>query len=94
MHQLPAGWVEVSRWCLRSPCGDYTVCKIGLAEGWRYELWKGKSQIVVGMSTAADAIREYNRLITSSSSVEAVGPKSLQPAAGDPAGQLSFLEAS
>jgi hypothetical protein len=55
-NQLPAGWVEVSPWCIRSDDGLYTICKV-FVTGWVYELWHGKNLIAVGMSTAQDAIR-------------------------------------
>lgn len=34
---------------------DYSICKVGLAEGWRYEVWKGDAQLVVGLHSAEDA---------------------------------------
>jgi hypothetical protein len=88
-------WERVSDWCIRSPCGEYTIAKIGLVEGWRYELWHGKNQIVVGMLSASEAIRAYtSRLATLGSSSPASGAKSSQSPAGAQAEQLSFIDAS
>lgn len=99
MSQLPAGWVEVSPWCIRTADGNYTICKYGIGDGVvRYELWHLKNQVAVNLPSAAAAIREHTlrlaSLPTSNSSTPAAGPKSSQSQAGDQAGQLSFLEAS
>lgn len=37
---------------------DYSVCKIGSADGWSYECWKGSEQLVVGLQTA-DAAKAW-----------------------------------
>ena len=79
-NQLPAGWVEVSRWCIRSADSLYTICKIGLGDNeYRYELWKGNEQLSVGMSTAQDAIRLHTSIM---GTLPAAGAKSSQSPAG------------
>jgi hypothetical protein len=87
----PNGWRRVSDYCIARD--DWTICKVWV-NGWRYELWQGKNQLAVGMSTAAEAIREYSRRTTSNNSAPAPGPKSSPSPDGAPAAQLSFLEAS
>jgi hypothetical protein len=84
-HQLPSGWVEVpgNAYCIRSECGQWTVCKIGGADGWRYELWNLKEAVAVGMNSAAEAIRECESRRMSSSSAPAAGAKSSPSPAGD-----------
>lgn len=52
--RVPKGWSFVSEYCIRR--GDYTVCKIGSADGWTYELWKLNEQLVVNLPTAEEAI--------------------------------------
>jgi hypothetical protein len=34
--RIPDGWKFVSEYCIRN--GDYTICRIGGADGDRYEL--------------------------------------------------------
>lgn len=53
MH-VPKGWTFVSEYCIRR--GDYTICKIGSADGWRYELWLLKEQLAVNLLSAQAAI--------------------------------------
>ena len=36
--------------------GEWTVCRIGSASGWSYELWSGKQQIEVNLPSAQAAI--------------------------------------
>lgn len=38
-----------------SDIGGYTVCAIGGAEGWRFEVWCGREQIAVRLPTAEEA---------------------------------------
>lgn len=49
------GWAYVSDYCIRR--GDYTVIKIGSADGWRYELWQLNEQLVVNLQSAEVAIK-------------------------------------
>jgi hypothetical protein len=73
-RELPPGWVEVSPWCIRSDDGRFTICKYGIADDeYRYELWKGKDQLSVGMPTALDATRLHLSIMDSS---QEAGPKS------------------
>lgn len=52
--RVPGGWTYVSEYCIRS--GDYTVVKIGGANGWTYEIWKLKEQLAIGLPSAQAAI--------------------------------------
>lgn len=52
--RVPDGWAYVSEYCIRN--GDYTICKIGGADGYRYELWKLTEQLVVNLPSAQAAI--------------------------------------
>jgi hypothetical protein len=81
-NQFPAGWVEISDWCIRSDDGQYTVCRV-FVTGWVYELWHGKNLIAVGMSTAQDAIRLHTSITVTS---QEAGAKSSQSLGGDQAG--------
>lgn len=56
--RVPEGWQFVSEYCIRN--GDYTICKIGTADGVRYELWKLKEQLFVNLPTAQAAIEVFN----------------------------------
>jgi hypothetical protein len=51
-----------NRYCLLSPCGAFTICKIGTADGYRYELWKGKEQVRVNLPSALAAWGEWTRI--------------------------------
>jgi hypothetical protein len=55
--RIPDGWEYVSDYCIKR--GDYTICKIGSADGWRYELWRLTEQIAVNMPSAQAAIEAY-----------------------------------
>jgi hypothetical protein len=67
----------------------WTVCKIGVDhDRYTYELWKGKEQISVGMSTALDAIRLHESIMAST---QEAGTKSSRSQDGD---QIDLLEAS
>lgn len=55
--RVPDGWAYVSEYCIRN--GDYTICKIGTADGVRYELWQLKEQIEVNLPDAHAAIEIY-----------------------------------
>ena len=85
---IPEGWKKVSDWCIRSADGSATICKV-FVSGWVYELWIGKNQIAVGMSTAQDAIRLHGQIV---STMQVVGTSSSASQDGDQVGQLSFLE--
>ena len=90
---LPDGWKKLSDWCIAK--GDYTVCKIGGLNGWSYELWHLKNQLVVGLRSAEDAIRECERQATTlSNSAQAAGATSMPLPDGAQQSQLSFIEAS
>lgn len=52
--RVPDGWVYVSDYCLTR--GDFTIVRIGTADGVRYELWKLKEQLAVNLPTAESAI--------------------------------------
>jgi hypothetical protein len=85
-RDLPDGWERLSDWCIRSPDGLWTICKIGAAKGYVYELWHLKNQIVVNLPSADAAIREHTlrqaSSHTSNSSAPAAGPKSSPSQAG------------
>jgi hypothetical protein len=55
--RIPEGWEYVIDYCIKN--GEYTICRIGGADGWRYELWRAKEQISVNLPTCADAILAY-----------------------------------
>jgi hypothetical protein len=55
--RIPEGWEYVSDYCIKN--GEYTICRIGGADGWSYELWRMKEQISVNLPTSADAISAY-----------------------------------
>jgi len=45
-----------NKYCERSECGQYTVCAIGGADGFRFEGWFGKQQLEpVNLATAEEA---------------------------------------
>jgi len=52
--RVPKGWSYVSEYCIRR--GEYTICKIGSADGWRYELWRLSEQLAVNLPSAEAAI--------------------------------------
>lgn len=56
-NTLPDGWARVSNYCVRN--GDYTICKIGGADGWRYELWRLTEQLAVNLITRDEAIEVW-----------------------------------
>lgn len=64
-HSLPDGWSHVSDYCIRN--GEYTICKIGGAEGWRYELWRLSEQLTVNLLTLDAAIEVWREMPTLSS---------------------------
>ena len=57
--RVPKGWIYVSEYCIRR--GDYTVCKIGGAEGWRYELWRLTEQLAVNLPSVEEAVEIFQR---------------------------------
>jgi hypothetical protein len=88
----PDGWHRVSDYCIRTDDRLWTICKIGVDhDRWSYELWKGKEQLSVGMSTALDAIRLHSQITATSPEA---GTKSSSSQVGDQAEQLSCIEAS
>ena len=56
-NSLPDGWKQLSNYCLRN--GDYTICKIGGADGWKYELWRLTDQTAVNLLTLETAIEVW-----------------------------------
>lgn len=56
--RIPEGWKCVSEYCIRN--GDYTIVRIGGADGWRYELWRLKEQLAVSLPSAQAAIEMLN----------------------------------
>lgn len=63
--KLPEGWKRVSSYCIRN--GDYTICKIGGADGWRYELWRLTEQFAVNLLTLDAAIEVWREVSALSS---------------------------
>lgn len=60
--RIPEGWEYVSDYCIRQ--GDYTICRIGGAQGFTYELWRGKEQIAVNLPNAQAAIEQWQASVT------------------------------
>lgn len=91
-----SGWNRLSDYCIRSPCGEYTICKIGLKDGWRFELWKGRNCVKDSMLTAQEAIRAYTSRqdIRVSSIQPKTGSASAAESTGDQAELSLFTEAS
>lgn len=56
----PDGWMQVSPYCIRRE--DYTVIKIGGADGWTYELWRLNEQLVVNLTSAQAAIEAWEMI--------------------------------
>lgn len=56
--RLPEGWEYVSDYCIRR--GDFTICRIGGADGWRYELWHLTEQLAVNLPSAQAAIEMFH----------------------------------
>ena len=52
--RIPEGWEYVSEYCIKR--GDFTICRIGGADGVRYELWKLSEQLEVNLPSAEEAI--------------------------------------
>lgn len=63
--RVPDGWAYVSGYCIRN--GNYTICKIGTADGVRYELWKLKEQLAVNLPSAQAAIEAHDESQTKAS---------------------------
>jgi hypothetical protein len=57
---LPKGWSHVSEYCIRN--GDYTICKIGGADGLKYELWHLTEQMAVNLLTLNVAIEVWHEM--------------------------------
>jgi hypothetical protein len=58
--RVPDGWQFVSEYCIRSECEQWTICRIGSADGVRYELWRLKEQVAVNLLTAEAAIETFH----------------------------------
>lgn len=56
--RIPEGWEFVSDYCIK--CGDFTIVRIGGADGWRYELWKLNEQLAVNLPSAQAAIETFH----------------------------------
>jgi hypothetical protein len=56
--RIPDGWTFVSEYCIRN--GDFTIVRIGGADGYRYELWKLKEQLEVNLITAEAALETFH----------------------------------
>lgn len=56
--RLPDGWTYVSDYCIKRD--DFTICRVGGAEGYRYELWNLTEQLVVNLPSAQAAIEALN----------------------------------
>lgn len=56
--RIPDGWEYVSDYCVRN--GDYTICRVGGADGWRYELWRLSEQLDVNLESAQAAIEMFH----------------------------------
>jgi hypothetical protein len=56
--RIPDGWEFVSNYCIKR--GDFTICRIGGADGWRYELWKLTEQLEVNLPSAEAAIEMFH----------------------------------
>lgn len=59
-NKLPDGWTRVSNYCIRN--GNYTICKIGGADGYRYELWRLTDQLAVNLETLEAAIEVWHEM--------------------------------
>jgi len=57
--RIPDGWTVVSDYCIKR--GDFTICRIGSAAGWTYELWRLKENLAVNLPTAQAAIEAWGR---------------------------------
>jgi hypothetical protein len=51
------GWQRLSDYAYRN--GDWTICHVSLAEGWRFELWKFQEQIEVNLMTVDAALEKW-----------------------------------
>jgi hypothetical protein len=56
--RIPDGWDFVSNYCIKR--GDFTICRIGGADGWRYELWKLSEQLEVNLPDAEAAVKMFH----------------------------------
>jgi hypothetical protein len=52
--RIPDGWEFVSEYCIRN--GEFTICRYGTADGWRYELWQLKEQLAGNLPSSQAAI--------------------------------------
>lgn len=64
-NSLPEGWSQVNNYCIRND--DYTICKIGGVDGWKYELWRLTEQLAVNLSTLEAAIEVWREVSALSS---------------------------
>lgn len=56
--RIPEGWAYVSDYCIKRD--DFTICRIGSADGWRYELWHLKEQLEVNLPSTQAAIEMFH----------------------------------
>lgn len=42
-----------ARYCEQA--GGYSVCRVGSAQGWTFEVWKAREQLQVGLATPREA---------------------------------------
>lgn len=61
-NSLPKGWSQISDYCIRND--DYTICKIGGVDGWKYELWRLTEQLAVNLLTLEAAIEVWREVST------------------------------
>jgi hypothetical protein len=54
---IPDGWQRLSDFAIRN--GDFTICRVGLADGWRFELWKFREQLAVNLASVDMAIEVW-----------------------------------
>lgn len=73
--RIPEGWKSVREkgcgdvYCIRN--GDFTIVKIGGADGWRFELWKLTEQLKVNLRSQQAAIKAWEGATRTSSSTAA-----------------------
>lgn len=68
-HPIDPKTGKPNRYCLVSPCGKYTICKIGGADGFRYELWVGKEQVSIGHTSAEAAMADLPRITSTRAAI-------------------------
>lgn len=48
-------WRRETAYNLRSDCGRYTVAKYMCRDEWKYEAWRGKTNLATRLDTAREA---------------------------------------